>query len=59
MDRFRGKLVYFLLSVTTTLAWTNTLAYYRLYNTNPYCFNSTGYTGQCHKTFVYVIYECS
>ncbi len=28
MDRFRSKLVSFILSVTNTQAWTNTLAYY-------------------------------
>ncbi len=31
MDRFHIKLVSFLLSVTNTLAWTNTLAYYRIH----------------------------
>ncbi len=31
MDRFRNKLVSFQLAVTNTLAWTNTIAYYKIW----------------------------
>jgi hypothetical protein len=31
IDRFCSKLVSFLFSVTNTLSWTDTLAYYRIY----------------------------
>jgi hypothetical protein len=49
MDKFRSKLVSRILSVTNTLALTNTLAYYKIRTLRTH--NDCIVRGQCNKTF--------